>query len=88
MMVWWDWFCSLFETQEKADIDPYTWMCKCGHRWRFNKWQLLRMFFFEDYIYTCPHCQRKSRYRMITHVVRESDTDYIRENNKMVEDDS
>ena len=85
MMVWWNWYCSLFKAQKKADIDPYTWSCKCGHRWRFKKWQLLLMFLFEDYIHTCPQCQRKSRYRMISYVTREKDTESIKENNKMVE---
>lgn len=85
MMVWWEWFSSLFKAQEKEEIDPYTWLCKCGHTWKFSKWQCLLMLFFEDYIYTCPQCQRKSRYRMITHIVRESDTESIKENNRMLE---
>ena len=84
-MFSWEWWCSLFPSQKKEEIDPYTWFCKCGHRWRFNKFQLLLMFLFEDYVYTCPQCQRKSRYRMVTHVVRETDTDEIRENNRWLD---
>lgn len=42
------------------------------------------MFLHDDYTYTCPQCMRQSRYRMITHVVRETDTDKIRENNKWI----
>ena len=80
--MWWEWYCSLFPSKAKDEIDPYLWRCKCGHTWKFNKWHLLRMLFFEDYIYTCPQCLRKSRYRMITHIVRETDTREIIENNK------
>jgi hypothetical protein len=43
------------------------------------------MFLFDDYTHTCPQCQRQSRYRMITHVVREIDTDEIKEHNRCLE---
>lgn len=80
--VWWEWYCSLFKGKDKKEIDPYTWRCVCGHQWKFSRLQLLRMFLFDDYIYTCPQCHRKSRYRMITHIVREIDTEEIKENNR------
>lgn len=81
--VWWDWYCALFKQVKKSEsVDPYTWRCHCGYTWKFNQLQLLIMFLFDDYIHTCPQCHRKSRYRMITHVVREIDTDKIRENNR------
>ena len=83
--VWWEWYCSLFPVDKKREIDPYTWRCKCGHTWKFSKFKLLLMFLFEDYVYTCPQCHRQSRYRMITHVVRETDTDKIRRNNRWID---
>ena len=83
--VFWEWFCSLFPEEEKEVIDPYTWRCVCGHTWKFSKWQLLRMFLFENYTYTCPQCQRKGLYRMSTHVVRDIDTDEIKEHNRWLD---
>ena len=83
--IFWEWFCSLFPAQEKEVIDPYEYRCQCGHKWKFSKWQLLKMFLFENYVYTCPQCHRKSLYRMVTHVVRETDTEAIRENNKWLD---
>ena len=81
--VWWEWFSSLFPSYEADEVDPYTWTCiHCGYKWRFNKLELLKMFLFDDYTHTCPQCQWQSRYRMITHVVREIDSDEIRENNR------
>lgn len=85
MMMWWRWLCSLYPPHKSQSIDPYRWRCSCGHTWKFNKLQLLWMHLFDDYIYTCPQCHRKSRYRMISHVVRDMDTDEIRENNRWLE---
>lgn len=82
MMMYWEWFCSLFRTKERQTIDPYLWRCSCGFTWKFSRFELLWMFLHDDYTFTCPHCQRQSRYRMITHVVRETDTDEIREHNR------
>ena len=83
--VFWEWYCSLFKPELKQEIDPYTWRCVCGHTWKFSKWQLLRMFLFKTYVYTCPQCHRKSRYRMVSHVARETDTEEIRENNRWLD---
>lgn len=80
----WEWL-SQFYSYESPDIDPYLWRCSCGHTWRFNKLELLKMFLFPDYTHTCPQCQRQSRYRMIKHIVREIDTDKIREHNRCLE---
>jgi len=78
-----EWYSSLFKSSKKANIDPYTWTCiHCGKKWRFGRLALLKMFLCDDYIHTCPQCQYKSRYRMIYHVVREMDTEEIRENNR------
>ena len=84
-MFSWEWFCSLFPSSKREEIDPYTWKCKCGYEWKFNKLQLLLMFLRDDYTFTCPYCLRQSRYRMITHVVRETDTEKIRENNRWLD---
>lgn len=86
MMMWWRWFSSLFPHRKQQDIDPYQWKCTCGYVWKFGKLELLYMHLFDDYTHTCPQCQRQSRYRMISHVVRETDTQKIRENNKILED--
>ena len=83
--MYWEWFCSLFPHRKVQDIDPYEYRCTCGYRWHFTWWQLLWMHLFEDYIHTCPQCQRKSRYRMLSHVVRENDTEEIRENNRWID---
>lgn len=83
--VYWEWLCSLYKSREKTTIDPYLWRCPCGHTWRFNRLQLLWMFLHEDYVHTCPQCLRKSRYRMITHTVRETDTEEIRRYNRGLE---
>ena len=80
----WEWL-SQFYHYESPDIDPYTWRCSCGHTWRFNRLELLWMFLFNDYTHTCPQCQKQSRYKMITHVVREIDNDKIREHNRGLE---
>ena len=85
MMMWWRWLCSLYPSYKSEEIDPYVWRCSCGYVWKFNKLQLLWMFLFEDYTHTCPQCQKQSRYRMITHVVRETDTEKIRENNRCLD---
>ena len=74
--IFWEWFCSLFPAQEKEVIDPYQYRCICGHKWKFNKWQLLKMFLFENYTYTCPQC---------THVVRDIDTEEIKEHNRWLD---
>ena len=81
----WEWLCSLTQPQEREVIDPYQYRCLCGYKWKFSWWQLLRMFIFGDYIHTCPQCQRKARYRMITHVVRDIDTEAIKENNRWLD---
>lgn len=81
--VWWEWFSSLFPSYKSEKIDPYLWTCThCGYTWKFGWFSLLRMFIFGELIHTCPQCLYKSRYKMITHVVREVDTDKIRENNR------
>ena len=84
-MFSWEWFCNLFPHNRSESIDPYQWRCSCGHTWKFNKIQLLRMFLFDDYTHTCPQCQRQSRYRMITHVVREIDSEKIKRNNRWLD---
>ena len=83
--MYWKWLSSLYHSTSKQVIDPYTWRCKCGYSWKFSKLQLLWMFIHNDYTHTCPQCFRQSRYRMITHVVRETDTEKIRMNNRLVE---
>lgn len=83
--VFFDWLASLYKSEPKDDIDPFSWKCVCGHKWHFNKWQLLRMFLFKNYTYTCPQCHRKSRYRMITHVIRDKNSKEIDKHNRMLE---
>ena len=84
--VFWEYYCNLFKTNnDQQEICPYTWRCSCGHTWKFNKIQLMLMFFKGNYIYTCPQCLKQSNYRMITHVVREIDTEKIREHNRGLE---
>lgn len=80
--VWWEWFCSLFPPHHSEEVDPYLWTCECGFKWKFNKWQLLKMYLFNNITFTCPRCQRQGNYRMITHVVRDIDTDEIKEHNR------
>lgn len=82
---WWKWYCSLFPSRRYEEVDPYLWQCQCGYKWRFSKIQLLHMYLTGEYIHKCPQCQRKSRYRMITHVVHELDTDEIKEHNRCLE---
>ena len=82
--MFWEWYCSLFPRDNHKEIDPYLWRCPCGYSWKFNKLQLLRMYLTGEYIHTCPQCLRKSRYRMITHVVREIDTEEIKKHNQML----
>lgn len=81
----WEWYCSLFPSKPKKSIDPFLWRCSCGRKFKFNKLQLLRMYLQKNYIYTCPHCQRKSTYRMITHVVRDIDPEWIKEHNRWLD---
>ena len=83
--VYWEWFCSLFPSYKSEDIDPYTWVCHCGRKWKFNRIQLLRMYLFKNYIYTCPQCQRQGTFRMLCHVVRDIDSDEVKQNNRMIE---
>ena len=84
--MWWEWLCSLFPASDKTDVDPYVWRClHCGFKWKFSRFEQLKMFLSSDYIHTCPQCQYQSRYRMIKHIVRETDTDEIRENNKWID---
>lgn len=83
--MFWEWYCSLFPSTPRQEIDPYKYHCKCGYSWKFTWWQLLLMYLFEYYTHTCPQCQRKSRYRMIRYVARVSDTEKIRENNRWIE---
>ena len=80
-----EWYASLFKSPPREDIDPYQWKCVCGYKWKFNKFQLLRMFLFKYYTHTCPQCQRKSRYRMVSHVVRDINTKDIIEHNRWLE---
>lgn len=81
----WEYYCSWFPTQKSEDIDPYLWTCQCGYRWRFGFVSLLRMYLFKSFIHTCPKCQRKSTYRMLSHVVRDVDSDYVKECNRKLE---
>ena len=83
--MFWEWLCSLTQSQKTIDIDPFVWRCQCGYKWKFSKWQLLKMFLSDYYVHTCPNCQRKSRYRMVSHVARETDTEEIRENNRWLD---
>lgn len=78
-----EWYASLFNIRHKV-IDPFHWSCSCGYTWKFSKWQLVMMLLKDDYVHTCPQCQRKSRYRMISHVVRDTPTDEIIKHNKML----
>lgn len=79
------WYASLYSIHHKV-IDPFRWRCACGYSWKFSRWQLILMLLKDDYVHTCPRCQRKSRYRMISHVVRDLPTEEIIENNKLLED--
>lgn len=82
--MFWEWYSSLMSMRKKV-IDIYLWRCSCGYTWKFSKLQLLKMFLKDEYIHTCPQCQRQSRYRMITHVIRDTPTDEMIEHNKMLE---
>lgn len=81
----WEWYCSLFPSKPKKEIDPFLWRCACGHKWKFNKLQLLRMYLQKNYIYTCPQCQRKMTFRMITHVVKDIDSEWVKDHNRWLE---
>ena len=69
--IYWEWYCSLFPKTQKTKIDPTLQKCKCGHQWKFNKWQLIRMLLQGKYIHTCPQCLERKEYRLIYHVVME-----------------
>lgn len=83
--VWWEWYCSLFPSTNPPSNDPSIHRCVCGHTFKFGWWQLLRMYLFEYYVYTCPQCQRRSRWRMIRYVVRTGDTNEIKRNNRWLD---
>ena len=78
----WEYYCSLFPKKSEEIIDPKEWRCSCGYRFKFSRWQLLRLYLQDKYVFTCPQCLRKSTYRMITHVVRDIDSDEIKDNNR------
>ena len=81
----WEWYCSLFPSKSRKEIDPFVYTCECGYKWKFSRFQLLRMYLSKYYIHTCPRCQRKSTYRMITHVARDIDSEYVKDHNRMLE---
>lgn len=83
--IWWEWYCSLFPSSSHEPNDPTLRRCRCGYTFKFNRWQLLKMYLFGEYIHTCPQCLRKSRWKMITYVVRKGDNEMIKRNNRLLE---
>ncbi len=81
----WEWWCALFPSKPKKEIDPFVYTCSCGYKWRFSKFQLLRMYLSRNYIHTCPRCLKKSTFRMITHVVRDIDSEWVKDHNRRLE---
>ncbi len=81
----WEWYCSLFPSKSSDEIDPFLYTCECGFKWRFTSFQLLRMYLSKSFIHTCPRCQRKSTYRMISHVARDIDSDWVKEHNRRLD---
>ena len=64
-------------------------MCQyCGTDYNVNQFLLyLRLIIHDEYYHTCPYCHRRSRYRLISHIVHDVVGSDELEDNKMIREE-
>lgn len=79
----WEYYCSWYPKKEYEKTDPLKNKCNCGYEFKFNFFQKLLMLIKEDYVFTCPQCLHKRKYRLICHIVRDvgNERELIKHNN-------
>ena len=51
-------------------MDPLEHRCRCGYRFHISIFQKLLMLLFGDYLFICPVCHRRLKFRLVYHVVK------------------